>query len=57
MLLQWNVSLNKQVLVQVWQSAANIKLATSMGYKVPPFPPSLPTKPCKFSDLDHCRVL
>ena len=38
MLLQWNVSLDKEVLVQVWQSAANIKLATSMGYKVPPSP-------------------
>jgi hexosaminidase len=47
MLLQWNVTLNKEVLVQVWQSAANIKLATSKGYKVttapnlPPFQPVL----------------
>ena len=41
MLLQWNVSLNKEVLVQVWQSAANIKLTTSMGYKVHPSPRAL----------------
>ena len=41
MLLQWNVSLNKQVLVQVWQSEANIKLTTSMGYKVPSSPRDL----------------
>jgi hypothetical protein len=35
MLLVWNVTLNKDVLVQVWQSAANAKLVTGMGYQVP----------------------
>jgi len=34
MLLVWNVTLSKDVLVQVWESAANVKLVTQMGYKV-----------------------
>lgn len=34
MLLDWNVTLNKDVVVQVWQSAANAKLVTSQGYQV-----------------------
>jgi hexosaminidase len=29
MLLQWNVSLNKNVVVQTWQSAANVKFVTA----------------------------
>ena len=70
MLLQWNVTLNKEVLVQVWQSAANIKHATSMGYKVPPPAPppksysNPPVSPVitesrwtswAFTDIDHRR--
>ena len=35
MLLVWNVTLDKDVLVQVWQSAANAKLVTQAGYQVP----------------------
>ena len=34
MLLTWNVTLDKNVVVQVWQSAANAKLTTQKGYKV-----------------------
>jgi len=36
MLLQWNVTLDKRTVVQVWQSAANAKLTTGKGYQVPP---------------------
>ena len=41
MLLEWNVSLNKNVVIQVWQSAANAKLTTSRGYQVAPLFPQL----------------
>ena len=34
MLLVWNVTLDKDVIVQVWQSAANAKLTTGQGYQV-----------------------
>jgi hexosaminidase len=33
MLLQWNISLSKDTIVQVWQSAANAKLTTAAGYQ------------------------
>ena len=34
MLLVWNITMNKDVVVQVWQSAANAKLTTGQGYQV-----------------------
>lgn len=33
MLLTWNIALDKDVVVQVWQSAANVKLTTQQGYR------------------------
>lgn len=49
MLLVWNITLNKDVVVQVWQSAENVKLATQQGYQV--LPSSYET------DVDHCWIL
>jgi hexosaminidase len=33
MLLVWNVTLDKSVIVQVWRSAANAQLVTGQGYQ------------------------
>jgi hypothetical protein len=35
MLLEWNLTLNKNVLVQIWESAQSVKEVTQKGYQVP----------------------